>query len=242
MIYILLPALCMAVQMVWDGLLMVVLGTAIASGFMLGFIIREQMELYIKQREEIVSQRANILILEMRPHFIYNTLTSIYYLCEQDSKKAQRVTMDFAQYLRMNFNAISKNGTVPFSEELEHTKAYLAVETARFESSLSVEYDFEKPPEFRIPPLTLQPVVENSIKHGLDIERDPLCIVIRAYQDDKGNTITIDDNGRGIKDIDNDEPHIALKNIRERLKIMCGGSLTISPRDEGGTRVTIFIP
>lgn len=240
--YILITAFCMVIQMMCYGLLMLVLGTAVAAGFMLYFMIREQVYQYVRQQEEITNQRISIMMLEMRPHFIYNILTSIYYLCEQDVKKAQRVTKDFAAYLRMNLKALGKNDTVPFSEDLQHTKAYLGVEMARFEESLHVEYAFDKTPVFRIPTLTLQPIVENAIKHGLDTERDALHIVIRVQQNDEGNTITVEDDGQGFHDSDNDEPHIALNNIRERLKLMCGGSLTIRPRENVGTVVTIFIP
>lgn len=86
----------------------------------------------------------------MRPHFIYNTMMSIYYLCTQDSKKAQQVTLDFTAYLRRNFTAIASEDTVPFSDELEHTRAYLAVEQVQFVDSLLVEYDTLHT-EFRLP-------------------------------------------------------------------------------------------
>ncbi|MCR4591267.1 MAG: histidine kinase [Lachnospiraceae bacterium] len=240
--YLILPLVCMAIQMAWYGLLMVVIGTSDASAFMLGLLIREQIEMYIKQQEEIAGQKLSILMLEMRPHFIYNTLTSIYYLCEQDIKKAQQVTLDFSVYLRKNFNAIGKKDTIPFAEELEHTKAYLAVEMTRFEGHLFVKYDFAGIPVFRIPPLTLQPLVENCIKHGLDPELDPLHITISVLESAKGNTVIVEDDGRGFTMTEDDEPHIALKNIRERLKYMCDGTLTIEPRKGGGTKVSIFIP
>lgn len=241
-IYLLIPLFCMVVQMLWYGVLMIVAGTSVASAFMLYFIIREQMDLYVRQRQEIGAQKVSILMLEMRPHFIYNTLTSIYYLCDQDVKKAQQVTLDFSVYLRKNFTAISKKGTIPFAEELEHTKAYLSVEMARYEGMLSVEYDFTDMPRFRIPPLTLQPVVENSIKHGLDPEYDPLHIVIHVREVPGGNRIIVEDNGCGFTDKKTGDPHIAINNIRERLKLMCNGTLEITPREGGGTTVSIFIP
>ena len=241
-LYIMIPLICMLIQMMWYGLLAVILGTAVASACLLYSIFREQIDLYIRQGEELAIQKVNIMMLEMRPHFIYNTLTSIYYLCEQDSKKAQQVILDFSVYLRKNFTAISRNDTIPFTEELEHTKAYLSVEMARYEGRLFVEYDFDKTPSFQIPPLTLQPVVENSIKHGLDPELDPLHILIRVQDSANGHTITVQDNGLGFEKIKSDGPHIALMNIRERLKLLCDGTLLIGPRSGGGTSVTIYIP
>ena len=74
------------------------------------------------------------MVLQMRPHFIFNTMMSIYSLCNQDPQKARQVTMDFTNYLRKNFNAVASDSTIPFSAELEHTRAYLAVEQVRLKT------------------------------------------------------------------------------------------------------------
>ena len=203
--------------------------------------IAEQQREIANQQREIANQRANILVLQMRPHFIYNTLTSIYCLCGQDPQLAQRIVMDFTTYLRKNFTAIASSKPIPFSSELEHTRAYLAVEQARFPSSLRVDYDTPHT-WFRIPPLTLQPIVENAIKHGRDPYAGLFTISIRTRKTDFGAEIVVADNGRGFSPTDDSEPHIALKNIQQRLELMCGGSLTITPGDGGGTVVTITIP
>ena len=202
------------------------------------FILSNQIDQYILQKEENAKQRASINVLEMRPHFIYNTLTSIYYLCEQNPEKAQELILDFNTYIRKNFTAIAKEDTIPFAEELEHTSAYLAVESVRFEDKLSVEYDTPHT-HFRIPPLTLQPIVENAVKHGIDPELEPLHILIRTKEIKNCSEIIVEDNGPGFTD--NDEPHIALANIKERLELMCHGSLTIKSKENGGTCVTIKI-
>ena len=149
--------------------------------------------------------------------------------------------MDFANYLRKNFNAVASSDTISFSAELEHTRAYLAVEQAQFDEMLVVDYDtpFIR---FRLPPLTLQPIVENSVKHGIDPYSGPLRVSIRTRHTDSGAEIIVEDNGRGFGSADNCEPHIALNNIRQRLEIMCDGSLTITPGEGGGTMVTVTIP
>ncbi len=241
LIYILIPLLCMLVQMFQYGLLMTVLGSTVSALIMLLMILREQAAQAEKQAQENANLRANTLVLQMRPHFIYNTMMSIYYLCEQDPVKAQQVTRDFTTYLRKNFTAVAKDTTIPFTEELEHTRAYLAVEQARFEEQLFVEFDTPHT-AFRLPPLTLQPIVENAVKHGLDPDLDPLCISILTRETKNGVELTVIDTGPGFGDIDNDEPHIALKNIRERLEMMCGGTLSLTRREQGGTAVTVFIP
>ena len=240
-VYLLLPLGCMLVQMFAYGLLMIVIGTSVSVMILFAFILLDQVDHSIRQQQENAAQQASITVLQMRPHFIYNTLMSIYYLCRQDTEKAQQVILDFSSYLRQNFTAIAKADTIPFSEEVEHTRAYLAVEQARFRDRLLVEFETEFT-NFRVPPLTLQPIVENAVKHGLDPELEPLFISVSSRLRDGYAEIVVDDSGPGYKPTDDDEPHIALANIRERLKMMCRGELTISNRDCGGTIVTIRIP
>lgn len=194
-----------------------------------------------RQQQEIANQRANIMVLQMRPHFIYNTMTSIYCLCNQDPQLARQVVLDFTTYLRKNFTAIASAAPIPFSSELEHTRAYLAVEQAQYEDSLFVEYDTPHT-WFRVPPLTLQPIVENAVKHGRDPYAGAFHISIRTRKTDFGSEIVIADNGRGFQPADDSETHLALKNIQQRLESMCGGSLIITPKDGGGTVVTVTIP
>ena len=203
-------------------------------------LLVDQGKRYIKQKEEIAEQKVRLAVLQMRPHFIYNTMTSIYCLIEQDAPKAQQVTLDFTSYLRKNFTAIAKEETIPFTEELEHTRAYLAVEQVRFKGKLFVEFDMPYT-NFRLPPLTLQPIVENAVKHGVDPDLDPLTIHIQTREVKNGVEITVADTGPGFGAKDNDEPHIALANIRERLEMMCNGELTISEREGGGTVIRIII-
>ena len=239
--YLLIPLCCMLIQMLSYGFLMIVIGTSVSVMILFTFILLDQVDHSIRQQQENAAQQASITVLQMRPHFIYNTLMSIYYLCRQDTEKAQQVILDFSSYLRQNFTAIAKADTIPFAEEVEHTRAYLAVEQARFQDRLLVEFDTSFT-AFRIPPLTLQPIVENAVKHGMDPELEPLAISICSRQRDGYTEVIVDDSGPGFKPTDDDEPHIALANIRERLKMMVNGDLTISSRDCGGTVVTIRIP
>ena len=240
-VYLLIPLGCMLIQMFSYGLLMIVIGTSVSAMIMFVFILMDQVDHSIRQQKENAAQQASITVLQMRPHFIYNTLMSIYYLCKQDAEKAQQVILDFSSYLRKNFTAIAKADAIPFEEELEHTRAYLAVEQARFKDQLLVEFDTPFT-DFRIPPLTLQPIVENAVKHGMDPELEPLFISISTRRQDGYAEIIVDDSGPGYQPADDNEPHIGLDNVRERLKMMCKGDLTISRRDCGGTIVTIRIP
>ena len=213
----------------------------LSAVFMFGLILSEQIKENARQEKEISQQRANIMMLQMRPHFIYNTLMTIYSLCNQEPQKARQVTLDFTNYLRKNFNAVASESTIPFSAELEHTKAYLGVEQAQLEDMLFVEYDTPFT-QFRLPPLTLQPIVENAIKHGIDLYSGPLHIAIRTCYTDAGIEITVEDDGKGYDPKDICKPHTALDNIENRLKQQCDGTFSITPRLGGGTVVNIFIP
>ena len=218
-------------------------GEVFSTLSMFGIILYDQIDRYMRQQREIAHQRASIMVLQMRPHFIYNAMMSIYYLCAQDSQKAQQVTLDFTTYLRKNFTAIANEDTIPFTDELEHARAYLTVEQVQFEDSLCVDYDTPHT-HFRLPPLTLQPIVENAVKHGMDPEAGPLHISIRTRETPSGSELIVEDNGPGFNPavIDTGELHTALANIRQRLEMMCDGKMTILPRTGGGMVVTVTIP
>ena len=233
--------IALIVQLFADAFPLIDISYVLSALTMYGFVLSDQIEQDRRRQLEIANQRASIMVLQMRPHFIYNTMTSIYCLCDQDPQLARQVVMDFTTYLRKNFTAVASPAPIPFSSELEHIRAYLAVEKALYEESLIVDYDTPHT-RFRVPPLTLQPIVENAVKHGRDPYAGPFRISIRTRKTDSGSEIAVIDNGRGFDSADDNGPHIALKNIQERLEIMCGGSLAIAPNDGGGTVVTVTIP
>ena len=241
LIYLLPMTAAIIVHMFISAEIIVIFGMALFAMIMFGLILLDNMEKYDRQQQEIAHQRASIMVLQMRPHFIYNTMMTIYYLCKQDADKAQQVTLDFTDYLRKNFTAIASKDTIPFDDELKHTQAYLAIEQAQHEDSLFMELDTPHT-RFRVPPLTLQPLVENAVKHGLDPNGDPLHIYVRTRLTNSGSEILVENDGPDFNPADDNEPHIALNNIRQRLEMMCRGKLEIAPRDGGGTVVTVFIP
>ena len=241
LVYLLPMTIAIIVYMLYPIDILVSLTIVFCALTMLGLILTENLEQYMRHQRKIANQRAGILVLQMRPHFICNTMMGIYYLCDQDPQKAKQVTLDFISYLRKNFAAIASEETIPFSSELEHTRAYLAVEQAQFEDTLFVSFDTPYT-MFRVPPLTLQPIVENAVKHGMKSSNDPIHVSVITRQTEKAIEIIVADDGPGFSPVDDNEPHIALDNIRQRLKLMCGGKLIITPREGGGTLVKVTIP
>ena len=241
LVYMIPMTVSLLFHMFLEAEIYVVLCMALFAFVMFGLILADNMERFMQQQREIANQRAELMVLQMRPHFISNTMMGIYYLCDQDPQKAKQVTLDFTTYLRKNFTAIASEDTVPFTAELEHTRAYLAVEQAQFEDDLIVNFDTPHT-MFRVPPLTLQPIVENAVKHGMSTTKEPLHISVVTRKTDNAIEIIVEDNGAGYAPADDNEPHIALSNIRRRLDMMCKGKLEITPREGGGTSVKVTIP
>ena len=241
-VYILIPLFSMVVQMLYYGILATALGIMFGSMAMFLFILSDQQEKFIRITEENANKEFNIKILQIRPHFIYNVMSSIYYIVEEDPAKAQGVIRDFSVYLRKVFRSITSREPVPFAEELEHTRAYLSVEMARFTDQLNVTYDTPYV-DFKLPPLTLQPVVENAVKHGLDPEVERLNITIRTRHSEGFNEIIVENDGEDfIPSLNMDDDAVGLPNGTSRLKRMCDGELIVARREGGGTVVTMRIP
>lgn len=235
------PLVSTFLQAMLFGVSVLVLGTSLSALIMLGLIIADQTSSHVKQLEETARRQSQVMALQLRPHFIYNVMTSIYYLVAQDPERAQQVTLDFTNYLRANFDAVAQEGDVPFTKELEHTRAYLAVEQARLDESLVVEVDCPHT-AFRLPPLTLQPLVENAVKHGADPEFPPLHVRISTREEEGFSVIDVEDTGPGFDDTHRDENTSgALDNIRERLSAH-GSTLEIHSRENGGTVASVRIP
>lgn len=195
----------------------------------------------VETQDNQSKKRVSDNTLRLRPHFIYNSLMSIYYLCDSDTKKAQQATLDFSTYLRQCLNELSAEGLVPFEDELKHAKAYLGVEGARVGDKLS--YEFDTPVvNFRIPPLTLQPILEMSVLHGVDPENSQLRIDVHTVELPGEYQIIINDNGPRYEPSDEDNPLLTLDPIRHRLKKMADARLDIGPREVIGSSITIHIP
>lgn len=194
----------------------------------------------IKLRE----QRMSLMLSQIQPHFLYNTLNTITALCRINPKLAEETTVKFSSYLRENMYNLGKNDTQPFSKELEHTKIYIDIEKLRFGDRVRVEYDI-KVENFDMPTLTLQPIVENAVKHGVCKKMEGGTIKITTESKDKENIIVISDNGIGFsmeKILSDGKVHIGIQNVKERLKNIINADLEITSFIGLGTVVKIIIP
>ena len=199
---------------------------------------------FVRAHEQALQaeQRIQIMMQQIQPHFLYNTLSTIQALCDKDPTKASEITGKFALYLRQNIDSLGQSARIPFKKEMEHTRIYADIEKIRF-PNIRLEEEI-RDHAFTLPALTVQPLVENAIRHGVRI-REQGIVKISTRRTDEGHEITIWDNGKGFDPEKSEEPdgtHIGITNVRERIEKMCGGSLVLESRIGEGTKVTICIP
>ena len=197
-----------------------------------------------RQEAEIEKSHTAVLRSQIQPHFLFNSLTAIAQLCEKDPALAKQATITFSDYYRGNLRAIDHAEPIPFRQELEHLKMYLFIEQLRFGEDLKVEFDIETD-NFCIPALTIQPLVENAVKHGIGAKEDGGTIRIHVKEQADTVSITISDDGVGFDPsaVDNrDRQHVGLENVKNRLLLMCDASLKIQSAAGEGTTVKISLP
>ena len=191
---------------------------------------------------ELTESRMSTMMSQIRPHFIYNTLGSIEQLCEIEPKKAGELVHDFAKYLRGNFGELDNPKPILMSQEMDHVHHYVSIENVRFpDMSFSFEMNSD---DFHIPALTVQPIVENAIKHGLMKLPKGGTIKVVSYETETDYCVSVVDDGIGF-DTDaliDERKHVGLRNIRERLKVMVNGKLEIESTIGVGTKVLVTIP
>lgn len=250
-IYILLPVAAMAIQSFVYGLALMNFANTAALLILYLFVqmnykrqAQLQREQLLKQKAELAQTRMDLMRSQIQPHFIYNTLGTIGELCLTRPEKAAEVVNDFSHYLRGNFDELESSTPIRLSREIEHVKHYAAIERVRF-PDMDVRYDLRSS-EFLLPALSIQPLVENAIKHGLMGLESGGCVVISSFETDSDYCVRVRDNGVGF---DPSAPppsrgrrHLGIANIRERVAIMCGGTLTIESAPGRGTTALISIP
>ncbi len=200
-----------------------------------------------KAEKQLYESRISVMLSQIQPHFLYNSLNAIRGLCRKDPEQAREAIGSFAEYLRGNMDSLNKREPIPFIRELSHIENYLKLEKFRFGDELKVNYDI-KEKNFFIPALSVQPLVENAVKHGICEKENGGTLTLKAYRDGEYIVIEVSDDGIGFDaekliSEDKERSHIGIQNTRERLKQMIGASLTIESLPGKGTVAKIrFIP
>lgn len=193
---------------------------------------------------QLEESQTALMLSQIKPHFLYNALVAIQVLCTKDPKAAQDAIFNFSQYLRANMSSISSSVPIPFEHELNHIKNYTAIEKLRFQNRLSVHYDIQAT-DFLVPPLTIEPLVENAIKHGATKNVEGGHVWLSTYETEDAYVVKVSDDGPGF-DVaileSEDLKNHGLKNIMFRLKQVSGAKIVFESQIDMKTEVTVTIP
>lgn len=244
--YIALPFVAEIIQAFNYGIAL--LNAGVSLSLLIIFInIQAERDLRMERQEkELAQQRIEIMLSQIQPHFLYNTLITIRRLCDKNPHQAKDAIRDFSLFLRTNMNSLKSKAPIPFEQELTHVKNYLALEQQRFQQRLNIVYDIQCR-DFSLPPLTLQPIVENAVRHGILKREDGGTVTIRTWETKEEYIINVEDDGIGMVNMDGTDErdgqvHIGIENVRGRLNALCEGTLNLQSKAGIGTTATIAIP
>ena len=240
-VYCGLPFVGIVFQNIFRGYAIAYASIIIAIEGLFVFLNIEKSIRLSKQEQENKESQIRIMISPIQPHFIYNSLSSISTMILIDPEKAQTALDHFTEYLRHNLQSLTEHDLIPFRNELQHIKTYVELEKLRFEDRIRVVYDTQAL-DFRIPPLSIQPLVENSIKHGILKKLEGGTVTVRSYETARAYVVEISDDGIGFDPGTvgkQDSSHVGLNNIGFRIRKMCDGDMRIESAPDRGTHVTV---
>jgi len=242
--YIVLPIIAVTIQVSVYGYVSVYIASTLT--ILLIYIgMQAQYSKIMKEKElQLIQSRIAVMLSQIQPHFLYNSLAAISRLCDKDPAQAKKATIEFANYLRGNMDSLEETEPIPFDKEMRHVEGFLNLEKAMYGKALNVVYDIQAK-DFKLPVLTLQAIVENAVRHGTGKRERGGTVTISTSKTGSENLVTVSDDDMGFDPDDavNDgQQHIGIKNVRERLHAQCAGSLEIESRKGSGTTVTMRIP
>lgn len=227
-------------------------GLAIFAFVQYLIVIKYAKESYIKSRQtqkiekELMENRIAVMLSQIQPHFLYNSISCIQELCLIEPEKAYEALSQFAHFLRGNMDSLSSTTPIPFEQELRHVKNYLALEKIRFEDRLSVRYDIAEE-GFFIPALTIQPIVENAVRYGISKKKKGGTVMISTRKTGDEIVVIVSDDGVGFDteqaaDKQDGRSHIGMENVKKRLMSQCNGRMEVTSTESEGTTVKIILP
>ncbi len=202
-------------------------------------------EAEVRQMErELADVRISVMLSQIQPHFLYNALSGIKELCDSNMQQASEALEHFAYYLRGNLEFLSDSRLIPFEKEMAHISDYLYLEKMRFPQKLKIKWKIHVV-DFLLPPLTVQPIIENAIRHGIVKKKEGGTLEIKTVRTADEIIITVQDDGVGFDTSAppaEDRPHVGIENTRNRLKTLCDGIMIIDSEKGVGTTVKIILP
>ncbi len=221
------------------------------TGIVLFIGFQRSCAAYGKRREQVIKakdaaiaeQRARVMQNQIRPHFIFNSLLAIKQLCIEDPGEAADALQHFSTFLRANLESMTDDTPVPVTKELDCIKEYVALEQADPANRFTVRYEITFT-DFKVPLLSVEPMVENAIRHGIATKKSGGEVIIRTAREGDTAVITVEDNGSGFgSETMQQAKHrsVGIQNSRDRLELMCGGTLSIV-NTGNGTIVRMCVP
>ncbi|WP_455682080.1 sensor histidine kinase [Thomasclavelia sp.] len=243
--YEFLPLIAMIIQIKIFGVTLLYISTTL-SLWIIFIVIQVEQGKKLKEKElELTKMNISIMLSQIQPHFLYNTLNSIQVLCTDKPKQAKEALGDFSKFIRGNMDSLTSDKPIHFKQELEHVKNYLNLEKMRFGKMLNIIYDIHED-DFYLPALTIQPIVENAVKYGLSEIEQGGTIIISTKCEKNNIIIIVKDNGKGfnVEELmkNNNQTHIGLFNTKNRIREMVNGELIIESEKNVGTTIKIIIP
>ncbi|MCR5487118.1 MAG: histidine kinase [Lachnospiraceae bacterium] len=237
-LFVFIPLLGSIFKYVFSDIILMPLLVTISIIIIQYFIQISRELVYSRQQTEMAKMQTDLLLSRMKPHFIYNVLNTIYALCDSSAEQAKKAIVAFSQYLRKSLVDIDSHELITFEDELNHVENYLMIEKLRFADQLEIEYDIREK-DFLVPPLALQAVVENAVRHGIEKKPGGGRLLISTYRAEGAWHIMVKDTGAGfdagpdiasITEGKDGRKHVGLYSASARLKELCKGSLTIKSR------------
>ena len=197
----------------------------------------------VEARAESAESRVRLLSGQIRPHFVFNSLAAIKALVSEDPEAAETAIQDFSDYLRSHLDVMSKDRLVPFEQELDHVRHYVALEQADASAPIEVRYDL-RVTDFSIPPLVVQPLVENAVRHGVKTRAEGGTVVVATRRTGDAIEVSVRDDGCGFSSAterQDEHRQVGIENVRERIERQCAGRLEVASGSDG-TVATLVIP
>ena len=247
-LYIAIPAIGIVMQFVFYGFVVLQISLYV---LMLIIITRvqtlntrlmiEQTEALDKKEVELSQAHEKLILSQVQPHFIYNTLSAIKSI-EGNPQKTKKTIDDFAAYLRGNLSALDETDVISVKKEIEHVKTYVSLERLRFGDRVNVDFDL-KDLNFSVPPLSVQIFVENAVKHGITARYEGGTVKVSTAKEGGYHVVTVKDDGVGfdVSSLENSK-RVGVRAATNRLQYFVAGEVEIISEKNEGTTVTIKIP